>query len=1157
MAKLEIALLGPIQVHLAGKLVTPLPIKRAEALLAYLAVEATTLHTRERLAFLFWPDQPKDLALKSLRQTLFVLRQTISPAYLLTTRLDVQFHQHADHHLDVATFRDLVALSPRHAHRWPDACPDCVARWQQAAALYRGDFLQHFVLPDSETFAEWVMIKREWLQREVLNVLLHLTEYYTQQADYEQARQYAWQQIELDPPREEAHRQLMQALARSGRRSEALEQYAICRRILADMVDAAPAVETTALYEQIRSGNFPDRMTRWQDDKMNLSVAQPVILSSSHLATLSPPHNLPAQLAPLIGRQQEQQELLHLLTDPAIRLLTLLGAGGIGKTHLALEVARHALTSPATTYTEQINPKSKILNLKFQFPDGVYFVELAPLSSPTALITAIAEAIKLPLNAGSNPQEQLCLYLRPQRLLLLLDNFEHLLKGAELVVALLQAAPGLKIMTTSRARLHLQSEQLFPLDGLDFPTDEQAAAATVATYGAVQLFLQQARRTQPHYAPTAADWPMIARICRLLEGMPLGILLAAAWLELYTPTEIARQIGQNLNFLAAQWQDIPARHKSMHAVFEQSWQLLAAEERATFAQLAVFRGGFTFAAAQCVAQATSRTLMALVDRSLVRHSGRAPAAGRFELHELVRQFAAEKLAEDAGAANTTRERHAAFFVAFLQEQYADMGKPQQAAALAAVDIEAENVRAAWEWAVTQGDVELLQKALPGVNHYYQKRHRIPEGKAALAFAAEKLDLMSKTAQAPPLTWLTLLATIWRHLSFYRWMQHDSTGAEELLQRSLLLLEALEVADQETRLDRALTLRELGRIASSRNRDAARQFFERSLALYQAANNHWGMVHLLAFLGDIAWNMGDYADARRWIEQGLILQQEVADQEPRASLFNLLGIVALHQSQLDEAEQAQRTAMAITQAIGQKLYHELFYLGYTMVWSGKFGEGRALLEQRIREDDGTGRRNQLAGAYERLGEACLHMGDYTVARTHVQTSLTILREVNDPRQWGNSCLTLAQVALVEGAYTEAQSLLGEAVQTLRSIGQRGALGWALAYLGYTTHALGNPDQAHHYWVEAIQIAMATGGCFPLLITLPALALRYLEQEEPTRAIELYTLALQHPFIANSRWFADVAGRHVIAAMTLLPPDVVQAAQERGRAADLWQVAKQYQ
>jgi predicted ATPase len=278
-------------------------------------------------------------------------------------------------------------------------------------------------------------------------------------------------------------------------------------------------------------------------------------------------------------------DLNDLLTDPTCRLLTIIGPGGIGKTHLAVETARLAVA---------------------HFTDGVYFVSLAPLESTDSLIPTIAAALSFSFYEGVAPQQQLLDYLRAKTMLLILDNFEHLLDGTGLVTQILQVAPGLKIVATSRERLKLRDEQLFHLSGIDFPTPKTLEAA--AETSAVKLFVDSARRVQPDFTLESDDLAQIAEICRLVQGMPLAILLAAAWVELLTPAEIAAELGQSLDFLESEWQDVPNRHHSMRAVFDHSWGLLSEPERETFQQLSVFRGGFTRQAAQEVAGASLKNL---------------------------------------------------------------------------------------------------------------------------------------------------------------------------------------------------------------------------------------------------------------------------------------------------------------------------------------------------------------------------------------------------------------------------------------------------------------------------------------------------------------------------------------------------------------------
>jgi DNA-binding SARP family transcriptional activator len=467
MARLAIRVLGSFQANLDGELIGGFHSDKVRALLAYLCVEGKRPHRREKLAGLLWPDLPECSARTNLRHALANLRQVIgnreaNPTFLSVTRQTIQFNSDSDIWADALAFTSaLLSLQ------------GSIPQLEKAISWYHGEFLEGFSLPDSSIFEEWLLLQREHFQRLALDALHQLTTGHTEQNEYERALTYAWRQLDLDPWREKAYRQVIHLLALSGHRSEALAQYNKCRLMLAEELGVDPSIETTRLYEQIR------------DEA--LTVTMP---SADH--HLGPTHNLPVAPGPFVGREAEIAQIQNCLRDSACRLLTLIGAGGIGKTRLALEAVADWLSQAREETAHRLR-------------HGVYLVRLAPLQAVEAIVPTIAQAIGFQFAPGREPHQQLLETLSRKRMLLILDNFEHLMASVELVAEMLRSAPHLTVLITSRSRLNLQGEQIFPVGGIDFPEQAPDDAQIVQGFAAVELFLQTARQVRPGFEPTNAD----------------------------------------------------------------------------------------------------------------------------------------------------------------------------------------------------------------------------------------------------------------------------------------------------------------------------------------------------------------------------------------------------------------------------------------------------------------------------------------------------------------------------------------------------------------------------------------------------------------------------------------------------------------------------
>jgi predicted ATPase/DNA-binding CsgD family transcriptional regulator len=463
-------------------------------------------------------------------------------------------------------------------------------------------------------------------------------------------------------------------------------------------------------------------------------------------------HNLPAQLTPFIGRERELEELVALLHAPQMRFITLLAPGGMGKTRLALASAEQVLT---------------------HFPDGVYFVPLAPLTTAEQIISAIAEACGFQFAPDSRPPKQQILdFLRAKSLLLVLDNFEHLLDGAVLVSDLLQAAPQVTILVTSRERLHLSIETVYTLVGLPYP--KGINEDDVSNYAAVQLFIGCALRVQPHFKLT--DVASVVRICQLVQGMPLAIELAAAWMASLSPQEIAEEIERSVDFLRTTMRDVPERLRSVRAVFEAAWKRLTEDEQRVFSKLSVFRGGFTREAAQAVASADAHTLTRLVNKALV---WRNAETGRYDIHELLRQYGEGLLQESEAIYLSTMDKHCEWFATSCEQISEVLKSPRLSVGLRVIEADFNNIQLGWRWATKREQYDRIWRYLFSIYYFAWLRSRLQSIERDYQQVAQTLAAKQEANQQ-----LTLQITL---LSLLAWMQNalgNYTGARETASKCL-------------------------------------------------------------------------------------------------------------------------------------------------------------------------------------------------------------------------------------------------------------------------------------------------------------------------------------------------------------------------------------
>ncbi len=685
-AQMAVNTLGGLRVSINGQEVA-FETRKDAALFVYLVATGRP-HPRETLAEMFWEGYSQADAQRNFRRMLSNLRQAFGD-FIVAPRGDFVAVDLAE-----SVQFDFAELESQLVSGSELLDDEKAIELEGILRRYQGNFLEGFYV-DSSEFERWVTGERERLLRRVLNGLRLLVNYHLKQGHLERGIEIVNALLKLDELDEEAYRLYMIFLTLSGQRAAALKQYQGCRQLLLTAFGIEPDQTTTALYERIRAG---DPLTEY--------VAQPTSTSITSISSLirSIPNNLPSHLTPFIGRRTERAEIRQLLEQSDARLITIIGLGGIGKSRLALKVAEEVMAL---------------------FPEGVYFIRLADLTSVDQLEPSIATAVGLESYPGDSVAVSLVDYVAGQRMLWILDNFEHLLDGAERVTEWLADMPYLHIIVTSREMLYLRGETLFPLDGLSFSPPENGV-----TSDAAELFVQSARRTDPAFRVVESQETAIDEICRLVRGMPLALDLAASWVTVLTPTEICDEIRQNLDLLEAQQMNIPARHRSIRAIFDSTWGRLHETEQETLLRLVVFRGGFTRSAAQQVAGASLRMLNPLLSKSLIYRIGQ-----RYAIHELFQQYLIEKLQADPDFMGQFETIHCQYFAGYLMEHESEIvgGMPQ----VALEDF--ENIQQAWRVALAHRDFETMNRLREGLWALLDARSWLQEGVNTFRSAVQVLE----------------------------------------------------------------------------------------------------------------------------------------------------------------------------------------------------------------------------------------------------------------------------------------------------------------------------------------------------------------------------------------------------------------------------------
>ena len=955
---LTLRLLGPPLIEHGSEPLSDLPSRAAEALLIYLACTRRA-HARDVVAEMLWDEREQKQALANLRSILSSLRRarlsgggTLKP-FLQITRKTVSLAEGSRMWLDVADFEERMAKLREPLSGSDPLSPEEAAALEEALSLYRGDFLEGFNLRSGRGFEEWVVVQRERLRRLAHDALFRLVTHYLDAGQYAQGLRYAERLVAIDALDERARRLAMMLLARSGQHEAALQQYESLRRLLAETLGVSPTAETARLYERIRT------------------------------ARRHAEHNLPLQNTPFVGRERTLRRLLDDLNAPGCRLLTILGPGGAGKTRLLLELGRRVV---------QDRPG--------RFLHGVRFAPLAHLEEARFLPAAIAEALEATLSGSGGPLEDLIDYLREKELLLLLDNFEHLLGGdggdataVDAVAAILREAPLVTVVMTSRERLYLQEEWVHDLEGLRTPppgweeAQDEALIAAAGSFSAVVLFLQSARRAAGHFQATADDLRAIAAVCRHLGGLPLGIELAATWVRRFTCADILRRIEDDLDFLVARASNLPARHRSLRAVFEHSWRLLDEAEQAAVAALTVFQDAFTVEAAQQVAGVDLSQLSALVDKSFLQRS--RPGI-RFEMHQLLRQYAAEHLARDAQQQRAVREAHAEYFADFIHARADSLEGAGQKKAYGEIGEVIDDVRAAWNWSLAQGCFGYTSRFLQGLFTFYWARGWLEDG-AALTRQVEEAVLAQGAGERGDHQLLLAQARMWQG-EFFGWLGRTEEAEAVLLE----VIDTCREMGEEAGRELMFSYSSLGRARHWRGAlEEAIEAFELCLALArEAQDGYWIALALNGLAIAVAETDADYNRAWSFFSESLDVSRAIGDLYGTARALVNMGTIAQGRHQYDEARQLYEESLELYREIDYEhgIATALGYLGELTYLAGDYERARALIQEGYDLSRQSGNRRALADSLRHLGNVERERGEEREAMQRYEEALRLARQI---------------------------------------------------------------------------------------------------------------------------------------------------------------------
>lgn len=1017
ISHLEITLFGNPIIRRNGQIYNDFKTKKSKALLIYLLYTQVP-HHRDYLADLFWGTLSQERASANFRHSLSDLRKDFSEC-LYITRTEVGIDHNADYRVDT----HLVHNYLQQQHPTKDDLDNMLL-------LYRAPFLDSFHINKTPDFLDWIIIEREKWHNNIVQTLSRQVRQLIEKHSYHDGLHYVEKLVALDPTNEMAQQLKLSLLGWTGQRTEAIRYYHQSETLLNETFNITPDPQTTEIYEQIKAGSF--KLT-----------ANAIVSSEPQLQK----HHIPTQLVPLIGREKEIDQLSVLLTNPQIKLVTIVAMGGMGKTHLSLAVAEQQ---------------------REHFSDGIYFIEFAHLSVDVDIMQHIALSINYQLHIDADTaMQQLLDYLNDKQMLVILDNFEHLQSQNKLILRLLNSTRYLTLLVTSRLRLNIRGEHIFNLKV--FETVDWQSIDEANKYPAVQLFVSNARRIQPEFTLTEVNLGYVSRICSIVDGLPLGLLMASSWLSVLTPQQIVDRISQSLKMLPTSMTGVSERHHEMTQVFDFTWSLLHEVEQTTFAKLTVFQRGFTFEASQEIANASAEIIMHLVNHSLIQ---REVASDRFVIHELLRQYGMQKL-EDIGETFNTELEHLRYFADFIQQQEDDLIRETQLLAIRRLTPDFDNIKRAWYFALnnlTSIELSILDSMVMGLFYFIRLREYWQEG----------YTLFHQAVQ----------------------MIHGSEFEDQINRFGFILVAYCNCMFFLNHIDKTVAYAKIGLIHAENHSDADAQ------------------IVLASSLSIFLQIFGQVDEARAVFENGLRVAEDYGNPYYFAQLYQSQAFVARLDNDPERVMKCVELSLPVFREYGDHYFasHSLSAFAYAVAYQGHYDEAISYLEESLAIHSDFGSEQSLIGFYVDLSYYAFVMGDLERTEAYNTKTVDLARRYNHLSYLQAGIGIQCQIALAHGTWDKAYQIALEVDALNNSTISFSEIDFGPTHAGFALWGKAQYQMASIQLVKNMHLCLFNSApsfrVFALILSLPLL----IREHQFERAVRLIAfLADQYRPNVFPRWY----------------------------------------